>query len=239
VLYYHKMDFMKIGIAISSYGNTKSQLKRCLDSVIKQNYKSDVIVCLNDGNKNSDVVSKYDLNYRIFSDNLGLSSNWNRAVSLLTDSDYITFVHADDTIGHNHIQMLAETIGDNDICFTASKLKEPYFKRIIYIFKNKDLSLLWKKRRFIPDVTFTVSELINLNTLPVIALIKKEIWDQLGGYTIGEIYPDWDFWIRAKKAGCKMNRCIIPTYTYTVHSYPQSKEELKRLRMLMREKHKI
>ncbi|MCX6248410.1 MAG: glycosyltransferase [Bacteroidetes bacterium] len=229
---------MKIGIAISSFGNKKSQLIKCLDSVIKQNYKSELIVCLNDGDINSDVVSKYNLNYRIFSDNLGLSANWNRAVSLLKDSDYITFVHADDTIEYNHIQVLADTIGDNDICFTASKLKEPYFKRLIYIFKNKDLSLLWKKRTFIPDVNFSVTDLINLNTLPVIALIKRETWDKLGGYSIGQIYPDWDFWIRAKKAGCKMNRCTIPTYTYTVHSYPQSKEELKKLRILMKERHK-
>jgi hypothetical protein len=156
---------------------------------------------------------------------------------LLSGCEYITFVHADDTICHHHIQVLAESIGDHDICFASLKLKEPYLNRLAYVFKNNDLSLIWRKRSFTANVNISLKELIALNILPVIALIKKETWDRLGGYSQDEIYPDWDLWIRAKKAGCTMTTATVPTYNYSVHSYPQSKEELSNLRALMREKH--
>jgi glycosyltransferase involved in cell wall biosynthesis len=228
---------MKIGIAISSYNNTKKQLIKCLNSIQNQSYRSDLIVTLNGGDTNADLLSERGLNYRVFNDNLGMSGNWNRAIALLNDCEYITFVHADDTICQNHIQVLGDSIRDHDICFASLKLNEPYLKRLAYVVKNNDLNLVWRKRSFTADVTITLKDLIALNTLPVIALIKKETWDRLGGYSHDEIYPDWDLWIRAKKAGCTMTATTIPTYNYTVHSYPQSKEELSNLRTLMREKH--
>jgi hypothetical protein len=49
------------------------------------------------------------------------------------------------------------------------------------------------------------------------ALVKKEVWDALGGYDPAQDYVDWDLWIRACKLGARAGKIAKPLYRYRDH----------------------
>jgi len=208
----------KIGVAVSIYGNSNKQIYACLSSIEKQMWNIKVVVCLVGWNANQYLTmnrfSKFS--FKTFDHSLGCAGDWNRAVSYLDDCDYITFVHADDFIDCDHIRQLANYILDYDICFASLRYNEPYWKRMVYAVKNRDISLLWKKRVSITNPNVTTEGLLERNTLPCFALIKRKVWDEIGGYTK---WCDWTFWIEASKRNYSMTACKQATYNYRVHPY--------------------
>jgi hypothetical protein len=81
---------------------------------------------------------------------------------------------------------------------------------------------------WVPNQEFDEDLLRRRNYIPATALIRKTLWEQLGGwrlpgYGVGEAprspaaTEDWDFWIRALDAGARF--CCVPevTWTYRYH----------------------
>lgn len=117
------MNLKKISVIIPVY-NVEKDLDRCMDSVIKQDYKNMEIILVDDGSEDSSgfMCDKYQEQYQnvkvIHQTNGGLSDARNTGLRYAT-GDYVSFVDSDDYLEENTYISLADYIDENDcdICF--------------------------------------------------------------------------------------------------------------------------
>lgn len=103
----------KVSIIIPVY-NVDRYLRRCLESVVNQNYKNIEIILINDGSTDSshNICMEYYKKYKsiiyINQKNAGVAEVRNKGISLAT-GDYITFLDSDDWIDENIYCRLVQT----------------------------------------------------------------------------------------------------------------------------------
>lgn len=109
----------KISIIIPIYNATEF-LDKCLGSVINQTYKNIEIICVNDGSKDDslEILRKYEKkdNRIVIIDkkNAGVSAARNDGIRKST-GEYITFVDADDWLEANTIEILYNTLIEQNV----------------------------------------------------------------------------------------------------------------------------
>lgn len=101
-----------ISVIIPIY-NASKYLRRCLDSIINQTFKSLEIICINDGSKDAslEILKEYqkkDSRIKIINqENGGVSKARNRGLDEAI-GDYITFVDADDELALNALDFMID-----------------------------------------------------------------------------------------------------------------------------------
>ena len=67
--------------------------------------------------------------------------------------------------------------------------------------------------------TVELKDFLQCNQIIAGSLFKKEIWEKIDGFDekMTDGYEDWDFWIRALKAGYKVVTIEEPLYVYRKH----------------------
>jgi hypothetical protein len=84
-------------------------------------------------------------------------------------------------------------------------------------------------RGWIPNQEFDADLLRRRNYIPATTLIRRSLWEELGGWTLPgwgvgesphepEYAEDWDFWIRALDAGARFLCIARVTWIYRYHS---------------------
>lgn len=118
----------KLSVVIPVY-NVEKYLKRCLESILKQNIVNYEILLVDDGSTDSSgkICDSYAQRYNhirvIHKENEGLGLTRNVGI-MYAQGEYILFVDSDDFIRDGALQVLLETVNSAvDICF---------FKRSIY-----------------------------------------------------------------------------------------------------------
>lgn len=128
-----------VSIIIPVY-NAEKTLKRCIDSVLLQTYKSIEIILVDDGSNDSSslMCEEYSLkNNNIFvlhKTNEGLMSAWIDGLKR-SKGDYITFVDSDDWIDKILIEKFIESVVRNDTDMVCCN------KNLVY----KDFDILYKE----------------------------------------------------------------------------------------------
>lgn len=108
----------EVSIIIPIY-NAEKYLKRCLDSVVNQTFKSLEIILINDGSTDNSlrIMNEYKGNYNnieiINQQNAGQGEARNNGISIAT-GEYITFADADDWLSENYVQVLYDAIKKNN-----------------------------------------------------------------------------------------------------------------------------
>lgn len=97
------------------------------------------------------------------------------------------------------------------------KLDPQYVEKTIG--KDDIVSTMHKDFNGVPcgvEKNFTLQDFKQANRIISGSLYKKEIWDKLGGYdeNMKEGYEDWDFWLRAVRAGYHITLVEEPLYWY-------------------------
>lgn len=105
-----------VSIIVPIY-NSEKTIKRCIDSILSQNYKHIEIILINDGSTDSSelICRKYhDTRIKFINQkNQGVSQARNTGIKN-SQGKYICFVDADDYLDRNHIKIMYETlINDN------------------------------------------------------------------------------------------------------------------------------
>lgn len=110
----------KFSIIIPVY-NSEAYLKKCLDSVIAQDYKNYEIIIVNDGSTDdsykiiNEICKKNShIKYFDYGSNKGLSYARNYGVSK-AKGDYLLFLDSDDYYSDNFLNVLSESIEENDV----------------------------------------------------------------------------------------------------------------------------
>jgi glycosyltransferase involved in cell wall biosynthesis len=109
-----------IDIIIPVYNTPKEDLERCLESILNQTFTNYKIYIIDDGS--NDVTKNYLDNYVKDKDNIIVKHTENNGVSKarnlgidISNSKYIAFVDADDTVERNFLKEAYELIENNNL----------------------------------------------------------------------------------------------------------------------------
>ena len=111
---------MKVSIALATY-NGEKYLREQLDSILSQSIQDFELVACDDCSTDSTlkILNEYaekDFRVKVFTNekNLGFKKNFEKAI-FLCSGDYIALSDQDDIWTENHLQVLLENIGNNDL----------------------------------------------------------------------------------------------------------------------------
>lgn len=106
---------MRFSIIIPAY-NAEAYLKRCLDSILSQNYSDYEVIVIDDGSTDgtSNILVQYPQVKVISQANHGMATARNRGLEV-AQGDYILFVDSDDRLCPNALANLAPHLDGEDI----------------------------------------------------------------------------------------------------------------------------
>jgi glycosyltransferase involved in cell wall biosynthesis len=180
----------KISVVIPCFNNENTILET-IESIVKQDYSCIEIIIVNDGSTDdtNQAVDKYikknDINNIILinQSNSGPSISRNNGASCAT-GEYLLFLDADDKIAVNYISKCINHL-END------HLLNIVYSEAAYFGAKKGI---WK----LPD--FDLQNFLVLNCIPISAVIRKNIFQKVGGFDENLSYTeDWELWIRIVK----------------------------------------
>ena len=173
-------------------------LYEAVESSLQQTVKCDIII-VDDGSKYPvENLWEDKSNVKLIRQkNKGLSGARNTGIRN-AKTEYVLPLDADDIIDKRYIE---ETLGVGDIVTVQQQ-------------EFGDSNTLWA-----PQDNFTLKDFKTANRANCCSLYKKSMWEEIGGYdeNMKEGYEDWDFWIRAVKAGYKFKVIHKPLFFYRKH----------------------
>lgn len=191
----------KVSIVIPCYKQAQ-YLSDAIESALAQTYKDIEVIVVNDGSPDntSEVAKRYPVKL-IEKKNGGLSSARNAGIKA-SAGGWIVTLDSDDKLHPDFVKRTMEGANGCDIVTTT-----------LETFGNENRQ--WKSN--IKNPTYT--DLRIKNHLNCCSLFKKDVWTSTGGYDEKMLdgYEDWDFWLRAAKAGFNINRIDEVLFYYRKH----------------------
>lgn len=133
-----------LAIIIPGY-NCEQFVKKCLDSIIMQEYSDFIVFFIDDGSTDNtaEIVKSYDderISYH-WQENFGVSSARNRGIMLAENYKYIVFVDADDWMEPKYLEsLLSDTNADFVFCDWNEYKRKGDSMEIVSTKVNKDFS---------------------------------------------------------------------------------------------------
>lgn len=166
-------------------------INKAIESVLEYPFQNEVeIIVVNDGSDDPSTIQTLSLlkgeNLTILNQvNQGLSSARNNGISIASGK-YILLLDSDNYISPQFL-ISAKHIFEKKPSFSILYTNK-------YVFKTNNNS--FKKTKV---GKFDVSLLIYGNYIDACAIVRKEVFDKIGGYDqeMKSGYEDWEFWIRA------------------------------------------
>lgn len=137
------MKDIKFSFVVPVY-NVKYYLKRCLDSILSQDYDNYEIICINDGSTDGSLAklkeyAEHNNKIKIVSqENRGLGEARNTGVQYVT-GDYIWFVDSDDWIEPSSLEKIVHFIeinGRKDMILFDTFKTDGLTKKVLKVAKN-------------------------------------------------------------------------------------------------------
>jgi GT2 family glycosyltransferase len=146
---------------------------------------------------------------------VGIGLMLNR-LAAATRCQWLARLDDDDLLEPRHLEVLASAVPDADVVYTWCRIAprvgpdgEPPTPSV--------LGTWWT-----PNQEFDPDALRVANYIPATALIRRSLWEDIGGWSATGPPPqgageDWDFWLRALDHGARF-RCIPEvTWIYRYH----------------------
>jgi len=192
-------DVRKVSVVIPCF-EQEDYLFEAVESVLQQTVPCEIII-VDDGSE-EDVENLWDDldNVTLIrQNNKGLSSARNTGIRY-AKTEYVLPLDADDMIRKDYIE---ETLGRGDI---VTVLQQEF----------GDSNTLWT-----PGNDFKLEDFKTSNRANCCSLYRKSMWEEIGGYdeNMKEGYEDWEFWIRAVKAGYTFKVVHKPLFFYRKHGH--------------------
>lgn len=211
---------MKVSIVIPVY-NVEKYLRRCLDSVFRQNYSKYEVVCINDGSTDSSlsILEEYKSvhnNLNIYSIPNGGQANARNLGVKMSQGEFICFLDSDDYMDDNMLEILVK-IQEQDECDMVicgiDRIFEDGISKLEKLFKY-DADLIEKHTVSI----YEYPEIITLvKNSPFSKLIRKDcILKYNVEFPVGYIYEDFTFTHTLLATGLTISIIQDKLYKYIV-----------------------
>lgn len=214
---------IKLTIAIPVY-NVEKYLRRCLNSLVSQDYADKEILIVNDGSKDNSLViikeyaKRYSFIRYIDQSNAGLAAVRNVCVKEAL-GEYISFIDSDDFVVNGIYEHLMPIIIENDVdimCFGVINLYENKDNTDCINYSN---SLTEKIKKFTSQEA--LDEFLLPNNIDVITcnkIIKKRLYEGIT-YPVGKLYEDM---FTNYKLIAKAKSIFSTNYKYYVYCHRDS-----------------
>ncbi len=222
----------KVSIVIPCYNHGR-YLKEALSNLNNESGLYEIII-VNDGSDEAKTLQVLDdLKAKhfniVFQENKGLSEARNTGI-FHSKGDYILFLDADNSIEVDFINKAAEIFdADSEIAVVYS-----------------DAEYVGNKIGRWNVGEFNLQRLMITNYIDACAMVRKTVFDELGGYDSNMIggWEDWELWLRIAFAGKKFY--YLPEVGFKYRTYPgsmsgvlgKSFEIRNRLKTYLHEKYK-
>ncbi len=191
----------KVAVIMSVYNTTFNIVKRAIDSVLNQSFQDFELIIIDDGS--SDESPQLILEYAILNENkvtylrhknCSQSESINRAI-LLTNSEYITVIDADDEYKTNHLELCLSEINSLDL-----------------IASTTETIVNTESDYYVPD-RYNQNEVIHVDDCILFATLfgKKEVFENLN--FLNMYGADAHFYERAEKMYF-VDKLDLRTYIY-------------------------
>lgn len=198
-----------ISVIVPVY-NVEKHIKRCVESIIKQNYNNIEILLIDDGSVDNcpqicDDYAKRDKRIKVFHKNNGGLSDARNYGLKHANGEYVIFIDSDDSVKENYVESLYNVIIDDSsdiaICGNIDVYKD------ISIERHPKTRKTYDKLSAIKEVFYDN----DIDTCAVSKLFKKELFDnQL--FPVGKVFEDT--WI-IPRIFCECNKIsVLPESLY-------------------------
>ena len=126
----------------------------------------------------------------------GAASTLNR-LAASTECAWLAVVSDDDLLDARHLEVLMAAAADADVVY-------PYCR-------------VTGRGDWCPNRAFAADALREANYIPATALIRRSLWERLGGWRAVPSNEDHDFWLRAVAAAATFKCVPEVTWTYRFH----------------------
>ena len=197
---------MKVSIIVPVY-NTGKYLRKCLDSLVKQDFSDYEIIVVNDGSRDNsaeiiaEYVSKYDNVKGFLKENGGLSSARNYGIKKASGK-YITFVDSDDYVEVNFLKELYEAITSDDSDIAVCEFS--------YVYENGNSQRSYSNLNYTSD---SLKKYLLTPPMAPIRMFKKELFNYLK-FKEGIYYEDLDLCPKLVKYAKKISFVDLSLYNY-------------------------
>ncbi len=192
--------------------NQGKYLQEAIDSVTQQTYPHVEIIVVNDGSTDVETINilKQIQNNKILvlhKENGHLSSARNYGIKHCKGK-YFLPLDADDKLHPTFIEKTLSILSKSETIAAVSSWSK-YFeaKNNVNQLKGGD-----------------INNFLRYNNCTATALIKKEIWEIVGGYdeSMKDGFEDWDFYINVTKRGYRIEMVSEPLFLYRVKKNTKS-----------------
>jgi len=218
---------------IIPYFNAGETIQETVDSIFNQTYSNFDIWIVNDGSTDSESIEKlkelqkHDRITVLHQENAGPSVARNLAIEKST-ADFFLPLDSDDFIAKDAIEKSMKII-----------LEETQVGAIYGDFKWFGAKDGLKKQ-----ADFQIEKQFLMNQIAVTALIRKEMWKELGGYDTFLSKPgleDWEFWLKAGLSHWKLKYIDLQFFSVRVNensrTYKVANKNLDNIKKYVYEKH--
>lgn len=147
----------KISVLMGVY-NKSARLKESINSVLNQSFKDFELILINDGSSDHsgeicDIFAKKESRIKVYhQSNKGVSYTRNRAINL-SNSEFISFLDADDTYESDFLEKMIKkiNISDSDVCYCGHNYVSSRKTKARFNFKTGSILVDYLKNKCTPN----------------------------------------------------------------------------------------
>jgi alpha-1,3-rhamnosyltransferase len=185
-----------VSITVPSYNHEK-YIEECILSIVNQTYKNIELIVIDDGSTDSspDILRRLQKQYGFileFQSNMGLSKTMNKAINKYAHGKYLAGSASDDYLALDRIEKQVNYMESHpEYALTFGKVyMVDEDSRII-----EDLVIIDPVKDPVESVKFEA--LIENDCIPSsTVMLKKEVFDECGGYNENVVVEDLDLWLK-------------------------------------------
>lgn len=223
----------KISIIIATY-NRANDMVACLDSILASDYKNYEIIVVDNASTDNTIElleQKYGNKIKLIKSDTNLMAGGGRNFGAkYATGEYFLFIDSDNIVDFKMINELIKGIEKIKDAGMVGPIMHYYKEPTKIWWAGADINLLTSKTSYIgleETDRGQCNEIKKVGHVPNVFMIKKKIWDKVGGIDSNFVmhYEESDLAEKIRKIG--YNAYIIPT-AKTLHNVPLNSEQNSR-----------